>query len=137
MTEICTRPPPGWYCTRGPNHDGPCAAVPESAGGAIARQLREMGRNWALCQQWRLLKLAEQLDYALVDALTTGHGQGQEHAIADVNAGFVDDMIQQRLDRATQCDCGAKMTQCSNCAVSEYQGDHTDCKTCCPGKSIP
>ena len=27
----CTRPPAGWYCTRGLNHQGPCAAHPESA----------------------------------------------------------------------------------------------------------
>ena len=25
----CGRPPDGWHCTRGPYHDGPCAAVPE------------------------------------------------------------------------------------------------------------
>lgn len=24
----CTRPPKGWECTREPDHDGPCAAVP-------------------------------------------------------------------------------------------------------------
>lgn len=25
--DACTRPPPGWLCTRGPHVDGPCAAV--------------------------------------------------------------------------------------------------------------
>lgn len=25
---VCTVPPPGWYCTRVPGHDGPCAAHP-------------------------------------------------------------------------------------------------------------
>lgn len=25
----CTRPPYGWFCTRGQDHDGPCAAWPE------------------------------------------------------------------------------------------------------------
>jgi hypothetical protein len=24
----CTVPPEGWYCTREPGHDGPCAALP-------------------------------------------------------------------------------------------------------------
>ena len=24
----CTLPPPGWYCTREPGHEGPCAALP-------------------------------------------------------------------------------------------------------------
>ena len=24
----CARPPAGWYCTRAPGHDGPCAALP-------------------------------------------------------------------------------------------------------------
>jgi hypothetical protein len=28
MTNECTIPPSGWYCTRGAGHDGPCAAVP-------------------------------------------------------------------------------------------------------------
>jgi hypothetical protein len=26
--ERCARPPKGWYCTRTPNHTGPCAAIP-------------------------------------------------------------------------------------------------------------
>jgi hypothetical protein len=26
--DKCTRPPEGWYCTRRPDHDGPCAALP-------------------------------------------------------------------------------------------------------------
>lgn len=29
MTEPCTRPPEGWYCTRGAHEEGPCAAVPD------------------------------------------------------------------------------------------------------------
>jgi len=24
----CNRPPPGWWCSREPDHDGPCAARP-------------------------------------------------------------------------------------------------------------
>jgi hypothetical protein len=27
-TAACTRPPQGWYCTRGLGHEGPCAAHP-------------------------------------------------------------------------------------------------------------
>ena len=26
----CISPPPGWRCTRGAGHDGPCAAVPDA-----------------------------------------------------------------------------------------------------------
>jgi hypothetical protein len=26
---VCTIPPPGWRCTRGRGHDGPCAAWPD------------------------------------------------------------------------------------------------------------
>jgi hypothetical protein len=26
----CTRPPPGWSCSRGAGHEGPCAASPTS-----------------------------------------------------------------------------------------------------------
>jgi len=28
MTDKCNVPPEGWYCTRAPGHDGPCAALP-------------------------------------------------------------------------------------------------------------
>ena len=28
---VCNVPPPGWYCTRAPGHDGPCAAYPAAA----------------------------------------------------------------------------------------------------------
>ena len=27
----CTVPPEGWWCSRGPGHDGPCAARPAAA----------------------------------------------------------------------------------------------------------
>lgn len=28
IKKECSVPPPGWRCTRGAGHDGPCAAVP-------------------------------------------------------------------------------------------------------------
>jgi len=28
-TTTCRVPPEGWYCTRKPEHDGPCAALPD------------------------------------------------------------------------------------------------------------
>jgi hypothetical protein len=31
---VCILPPAGWYCTRAPGHDGPCAALPVQAGEA-------------------------------------------------------------------------------------------------------
>lgn len=43
---------------------------------------------------WLLGELAEQR--------VLGHGEGQEHAIADVNAGRVDDLIAPRLSRDCQ-----------------------------------
>jgi hypothetical protein len=39
---------------------------------------------------------------ALVDQRVIGHGEGQEHAIADVNAGLIDDLIQPRLRLAVE-----------------------------------
>jgi hypothetical protein len=30
----CDVPPAGWYCTRRPGHEGPCAAVPEPTTGS-------------------------------------------------------------------------------------------------------
>lgn len=29
VSQGCAIPPPGWFCTRVPGHDGPCAAHPE------------------------------------------------------------------------------------------------------------
>ena len=29
---VCELPPPGWACTREPDHEGPCAAIPWPAG---------------------------------------------------------------------------------------------------------
>jgi hypothetical protein len=29
QSPLCTKPPPGWYCTRDVGHEGPCAALPQ------------------------------------------------------------------------------------------------------------
>lgn len=34
-TLRCTKPPPGWACSRGEGHPGPCAATPVSVGRMI------------------------------------------------------------------------------------------------------
>lgn len=39
------------------------------------------------------------LEPALIEQRVLGHGDGQTHAIADVNAGLIDDLIRPRLDR--------------------------------------
>lgn len=31
VAGACAAPPSGWYCTRTPGHDGPCAAYPKTA----------------------------------------------------------------------------------------------------------
>jgi hypothetical protein len=31
-----------------------------------------------------------------------------------------------------RCDCGSVLTQCSDCAVADWQAAHADCPTCCP-----
>lgn len=33
---------------------------------------------------------------------------------------------------ASRCDCGAALTQCSDCAVADYQVAHPECRTCVP-----
>ena len=33
---------------------------------------------------------------------------------------------------APRCDCGAVLTQCTSCAVADYQAAHLECATCCP-----
>lgn len=38
----CEYPPPGWFCTREPGHEGPCAAWPASE---MAGRVREFTRS--------------------------------------------------------------------------------------------
>ena len=49
-----------------------------------------------------LAALAMPKDEALLEQRTIGHGEGQAHAIADVNAGRVDDLIRARLLRVAE-----------------------------------
>lgn len=48
MSDSCTVPPAGWFCTRTPGHEGPCAAHPlESSGWAspsLGRAYEEVER---------------------------------------------------------------------------------------------
>lgn len=30
------------------------------------------------------------------------------------------------------CDCGAALTQCTSCAVADWQAAHPNCRECCP-----
>lgn len=46
--------------------------------------------------------IAAELEDIMVEWRSIGHGEGQEHAIADVNAGRVDDLIAPRLQRESQ-----------------------------------
>ena len=48
-------------------------------------------------QKWRAENAA--LHARLIDEHATAHGLGQEHAVADVNAGLVDDLIAPRLEK--------------------------------------
>lgn len=47
-----------------------------------------------------LISLKAAQDERLLDMRAKGHGDGQMHAIADVNAGLVDDLIRPRLEAA-------------------------------------
>lgn len=57
----------------------------------------EIVRGLMLCVDTKARYYTEE---ELVHARCDGHGDGQMHAIADVNAGLVDDMIAPRLERA-------------------------------------
>lgn len=52
-----------------------------------------MGRN----PTPRFDNLEHNITEALIEQRCIGHGEGQEHTIADVNAGLIDDLIQPRL----------------------------------------
>lgn len=56
MTKQCTRPPPGWYCTRGPHDDGPCAALPVDAQSTSNwMSIEQHDANTALYRAYRYL----------------------------------------------------------------------------------
>jgi hypothetical protein len=42
------------------------------------------------------------------------------------------DALRAQRTEGRRCDCGAALTQCSDCAVGDYQAAHIDCRTCCP-----
>ena len=65
----------------------------------------EIARLTAERDEWKeatrkAIQVGGQLEAQVLEQRTIGHGEGQEHAIADVNAGRVDDLIRPRLDRA-------------------------------------
>lgn len=31
-----------------------------------------------------------------------------------------------------RCDCGASVTSCYDCTISDYQAAHPECRACCP-----
>jgi hypothetical protein len=82
----------------------PLPVVPAAEEGLVGRvrllvkQFRAVGGIPELCAlTWELCNKNERLNAALIDQRSIGHGEGQRDAIADVNAGRVDDLIQQRL----------------------------------------
>lgn len=52
------------------------------------------------------------------------------HAHEDIPALIAE--VERLAAGKPTCDCGRPLTVCADCAVSEYQGEHTDCLTCCP-----
>jgi uncharacterized protein YPO0396 len=55
------------------------------------------GARWQSRAEAAEAKLRK-VEQELHEQRVIGHGEGQEHAIADVNAGLVDDLIAPRLD---------------------------------------
>lgn len=61
---------------------------------AVSQLVRDMrDRIWAL-------------EHQLLEQRSIGHGEGQEHTIADVNAGRIDDLIAPRLAELAICKDG-------------------------------
>jgi hypothetical protein len=61
----CTVPPAGWYCTREPGHDGPCAAHPVEMTGWASPSL---GRAYAEVERLRA-NLAQHPESGIDEAL--------------------------------------------------------------------
>lgn len=61
---------------------------------AVARIIRALDPG-PIAREWQ--ERLERAEAAAVDQRIVGHGEGQEHTIADVNAGRVDDLIAPRL----------------------------------------
>lgn len=109
----CRLPPEGWWCSREPGHDGPCAArritanddakwlrLWRSVSGPHAELTGPLIRFAALAAASRQERLYTNDEMLKVRA--DAHGDGQLHAIADVNAGLVDDLIAPRLAAASR-----------------------------------
>jgi len=63
------------------------------------------------------------LNEALISQRVIGHGEGQEHAIADVNAGRVDDLIAPRLLAARPAVKDGKCPTCGAFGIPESRRD--------------
>lgn len=79
MDKPCTRPPPGWTCTRGAGHEGPCAATKATGDAAMAaakafHQASNAGASST--QAWQ----------AVVEAVlaNTSHPSGLRHVPKDI-----------------------------------------------------
>jgi hypothetical protein len=100
-------------------HDGVCTGdhTTESIASEAARKIADLQRQVVAAEKFRLelsalvgcsspdgsAELGAVLYMsaeALADKLVKGHGQGQEHAISDVNSFRVDDLIRPRLTHA-------------------------------------
>jgi hypothetical protein len=68
----------------------------------ITQRARAVLEGQALLDFERLLAVLRDKEITVLDARHRGHGEGQEHAIADVNAGLIDDLIAPRLQRERQ-----------------------------------
>ena len=84
----CERPPAGWYCSREPGHDGPCAATPLAA----ATQPAVAGEGAALALVFYDSGDPARRVAALADAFERGNGRvsvaNWRQVIADLTAAL-------------------------------------------------
>lgn len=74
MDKRCTRPPPGWTCTRGAGHDGPCAATKalDTAAAAAAEAFSHaLGAGASATEAWQAVV------EAVLEKMSQPRGPGQ------------------------------------------------------------
>lgn len=77
-------------------NDGPCTTV--SVGTHLLESTSQL-LDAAVMELWVAKRAIESAAAEALEQRLIGHGEGQEHTIADVNAGRVDDLIAPRLAR--------------------------------------
>jgi hypothetical protein len=81
--SACTRPPPGWYCSRDKGHEGPCAAVEglcSAVEGGVPRPIFDlvMFAKWLAAREIKIKEVTDaELTITALQYWDLMHGDGK------------------------------------------------------------